>query len=180
MTMTLISTVTVGSGGANTVSFSSIPQTATDLCVLASVRATASNSGLAFWFNAYTGTGYSSRYLQGSNNFVNSSTNLGGTGQAGFGAVPISSFTASTFSNSMLYIPNYAGATAKSFTSDTVTENNASLTNLIIDAGLWTGTAAISSITFAISGSGSNLELAQYSTFSLYSITKGSGGATVS
>lgn len=180
MTMTLVSTVTVGAGGANIVGFESIPQKATDLLILASVRATASNSGLVFWFNAYTGSGYSSRYLQGRDGFVNSGTNLGGTGQAGFGAVPISSFTASTFSNSMLYIPNYAGTTTKSFSSDTVTENNANVTNLIIDAGLSTGTAAISSISFAINGSGSNLELAQHSTFSLYTITKGSGGASVS
>jgi len=38
-TYTLIASSTVGSGGAATVSFSSITATYTDLCLLASVRA---------------------------------------------------------------------------------------------------------------------------------------------
>jgi len=55
-TYTLISSVTVGSGGAATMTFSSIPQTYTDLLVRVSARNTStSGSGLNMRFNSTEG-----------------------------------------------------------------------------------------------------------------------------
>jgi hypothetical protein len=65
-----------------------------------------------------------------------------------------------------IYFPNYASATNKSFSIDSVTENNATLANQFLTAGLWSNTAAITSITL-LAASGN---LAYYSTASLYGI----------
>jgi hypothetical protein len=167
---TLISTVTVGAGGANTLIFSSIPQTFTDLYLVASARATSTNTGLIFWFNGYGTYTYTSRFLQGTGTGVSTGTNFAGTGQGGLGKVSFSTDTSNTFANNAVYIPNYAGSTNKSFSVDSVTENNGTTAFETLDAGLATGTAAVSSITVGIGGSGSNPEIAQYSTFSLYGI----------
>jgi hypothetical protein len=75
--------------------------------------------------------------------------------------------TSNTFANTSLYIPNYAGATNKSYSMDAVTENNATLAGQTIGAALWSNTAAITSIEIA-SNFGTNLS--QYSSFALYGI----------
>jgi len=99
----------------------------------------------------------------------------GSTGSSDNARIPGSTATANTFGNGSLYIPNYAGATNKSLSFDSVAENNATSAWLQITAGLWSSTAAITRIT--LSGW---TALAAGSTVSLYTITKGSGGATVS
>ena len=87
------------------------------------------------------------------------------------------SVTANTFSSSGAYITNYSGSTAKVVSTDSIDENNATTANQFIVASTWVGTAAISSIKLS-TFSGNNF--AEGSTASLYTITKGSGGATVS
>jgi hypothetical protein len=83
--------------------------------------------------------------------------------------------TASTFTNSQLYIPNYKSASAKSISSDVTTENNASNAFTQIGAHAWTGTAAITSLVIHAQTS-----LVQNSTASLYTIsTSGATGAVV-
>jgi hypothetical protein len=79
------------------------------------------------------------------------------------------SYTANTFASNDIYIPNYTSSNYKSAISDTVTENNATLSFADLYAGLWRSTSAITSITIGPNGTG----FAQYSTFSLYGITKG-------
>jgi hypothetical protein len=175
MTMTLISTTTVGSGGATEITFSSIPQTYTDLYLVVSARSTGSttNETVILKFNGVT-TNQTSRSL------------LGDGGSASSPAysnllirdIPGASSTSNTFGSSSIYIPNYAGSTNKSVSVDHVNENNS--TNAYfqdIFAGLWSSTAAITSVTYKPNDGGN---LAQYSTASLYGILKGSGGATVS
>ena len=75
--------------------------------------------------------------------------------------------TASTFSNHEVYIPNYTGSNYKSFSVSSVSEdNNASAYNLLT-AGLWSQTAAITSISLAPTyGTGFDTN----STFYLYGI----------
>jgi hypothetical protein len=58
-----------------------------------------------------------------------------------------SSATASTFGSALIYIPNYAGSTNKSYGTDWVTENNATAAYAGFTAGLLTNTAAIASVT---------------------------------
>jgi hypothetical protein len=69
-----------------------------------------------------------------------------------------------------MYIPNYAGSTNKSFSTESATENNGTGADLVMRAHLWSNTAAITSIKlFAANGSGN---FGQYSTAVLYGISK--------
>jgi hypothetical protein len=82
------------------------------------------------------------------------------------GYASMSTDTASTFGNSEIYIPNYAGSANKSFSSDAVHENNATAANAGLSAGLWSNTAAITSV--GLSPDSGNF--VANSTFSLYGI----------
>ena len=179
--MELIETVTVGSGGAASITFSSIPQTYTDLCLLISWRSTATNAvdlG-GFHFNGDTGANYEFKILV-----------MGGTGAAGSATnsnylaqynnwslvfqVP-NSFTANTFANHSVYLPNYSTTGSyKRVNAEVVTENNSTSSYCQIGAGYWRNNSAINSINFTSYG-GSWVE---GSSISLYGILKGSDGVT--
>jgi hypothetical protein len=146
------------------ITFSSIPQTYTDLLVLVSARGDAAGQRDCYIsFNGST-SNFSNKFIEMSNNLVSS-----GTTARYIGPVSGTTTTASIFSNAAVYIPNYTGSTYKSFSVDFVAENNAQGTNAIDLSGqLWSDTAAITSIGLAPS-SGSFI---QYSTFYLYGISK--------
>jgi len=175
--MTLVSTVTVGSGGAATIEFTSIPQTGTDLLVVISGRGNASGVQQPIYmkFNSSGGTAYSERHLYGTGSTA-ASGSTSGNSEFRFVYMGGTTATASTFSNTQIYIPNYSGSTNKSISVESTMENNATAGWQDIDAGLWANTAAITSITLTPDAA----SFVQYSTASLYTITKGSGGATVS
>jgi hypothetical protein len=162
-TYKLISSVTVGSGGAASIDFTSIPATYTDLVVKTSLRDTFASTVqvVNISFNGNTAN-FSNRNLQG-----NGSTASSFTQTRRILLASSASSTANTFSNGEIYIPNYAGATNKSFSSDSVSENNASTSFQALDASLWSNTAAITSITLS-PDSGS---FVQYSTAYLYGIS---------
>ena len=166
-TYSLISSVTVGAGGAATIDFTSIPGTYTDLAVLVSARSVASSEDdLRLRFNNDTGNNYVFRSLYGSG----SGSGGSGTGTISFayyGVIAGTSFTANTFTNMSAYIPNYAGSSYKSVSVDSVEENNATGTNALLIANIWNNTAAITSITI----SGASANLTQYSTAYLYGIS---------
>lgn len=175
--MQLIQTVTVGSGGAASITFSSIPQTFTDLLIVQSARSTG-DFGFGTWqhirykLNDST-SNYSGRYLDGNGSSAGSSTESKLLVRAND-----SGSTANSFGNAQVYIPNYTASTNKSYSVDVVTESNETSSLQYIGAGLWSDTTAISSIVIDGDGLGN---LAQYSSWSLYGITKGSsGGVTVS
>ena len=177
--MKLIESKTLGTAAAS-IEFTSIPQDGTDLYLSISTRTTSNISGEQwafgeFGFNADgQGVNQSGKSLFGNNSSASS-----------FSAAPrfystSSAATSNTFANISAYIPNYTGATQKSFSIDSVNEDNSAAGGfLLITAGLWTGTAAITTIKlFPRSGVG---DFAIGSTVSLYKITKGSsGGVTVS
>lgn len=174
-TMSLISTVTVGSGGAASIDFTSIAGSFTDLVIKFSGRWTSSElNSVGVTLNS-NGSGYTSRWLTGSGSGASSSNTTVGIG--GYASLPGTAATSNTFSNIDIYFPNYAGSTNKSFSADAVGENNATLAYQSIVANLWANTAAITSISLNPFGGGT---LAEYSTASLYGIKSGSGGATVS
>lgn len=159
-----LSEVTVGAGGASTINFASIPSTYTDLLLKISGRGTRADTG-SNWlisFNSST-SNFSARYFEQ----VNNSTYTG-TYARFIGPVPAANATASTFSNTSVYIPNYLSSRSKSYSVDSVIENNATLAPLTFVAGLWSDASAIASITIS---SGSSDNIAQYSTVSLYGIT---------
>lgn len=167
-TFVKIASVTVGSGGAATISFTGIPSTYTDLCLKTSARdvSAGSENWIYATFNSDSGSNYTNTVLRG-NGSTAASGKASATTSAWVGQTQGTATTSNTFTNSEAYIPNYAGSTQKSISADTVEENNATANYMAINAILWTGTAAINSITLT-SASGSNF--AQYSTATLYGI----------
>ena len=164
-TFELISAVTVGSGGASSIDFTSIPSTYTDLCLKVSIRDSQSGAANAAYisFNGSTSS-FTGRYLQGQPS-LSPQVNSGTLGRF-IGNATSSSATSSTFSNIEIYIPNYAGSTNKSFSTDSVTENNATEAYSNLIAGLWSTTSAINQVTI----SASSLVFVQYSTAYLYGV----------
>lgn len=174
MTMTLISTVTVTGADAASIDLSSLPGTYTDLLFLASIRSSrsgASDDDARIRFNGST-TSYSTRILRGNGASASSTTSTDIT----IGLISTAITTSNTFANCAVYVPNYAGSTNKSVSADGVGENNATTAWQMLGAGLWSNTAAITSASI----SAVNGNLVTGSSVSVYGITKGSGGATVS
>jgi len=167
-TYNLIASQVVGSGGASSITFSSIPQTYTDLKLVISARSTSTSGAIGFQFNGDTGSNYSWRRIIGNGSSASSGSGTAVTGVAGDETG--TDLTASTFSNNEMYIPNYSvSGIAKSVSVDGVTENNATTAYAQLTANLWTGTGAITQITI-LSYGGSSANLAQNSTFYLYGI----------
>lgn len=165
-TFTQIGTaVTVGSGGAASIDFSTIPSTYTDLVLVLSARYSASQV-----------TGYCTAAFNGStSNFSIRGLYGSGSGTPGSFTTP-SNFvgeivgdtaTANTFSNLTMYVPNYAGGANKSFSVDSVGENNGTTAQATFTAGLWSQTAAITSISLS-PNSGT---FKQYTTAYLYGVS---------
>jgi hypothetical protein len=167
-----IASVSVGSGGAANVTFSSIPSTYTDLCIKMSARTgTAYEWGtLNAQFNGST-SGYSGIQLFGTGSSASSSSSASwGTNLIIIGRPTGANATANVFGNSECYIPNYAGSNNKSLSSDGVSENNGTTSFTAFIAGLWSNSAAISSI--KIFDSDTSGDIKQFSTFTLYGIKK--------
>lgn len=175
MSMTLISTVTVGAAGSAGIDFGILPQTFTDLYVVVSGRSNTSNPSFYIQYNG-TGSGlYSLRRLFGTGvdpfsqsqsglDFHRIDTNAQGTES-----------TSNTFFSAAIYIPNYTSSVGKSASIDIVNENNATAVRHSIVAALFNSSSPITSIYVAPDGN-----FVQHSTASIYGIQKGSGGATVS
>jgi hypothetical protein len=152
----------VGAGGASSIDFTSIPSTYTDLVLKVSVRwSNAGPDGFNISFNGSTSS-FTCRFLEGSGSAAASST---GTRLAG--GLEGTAYTANTFGSVDIYIPNYAGSTNKSYSIDSVTENNATQAFSQLIAGLWSNTSAINQITLAPSSG----TFVQYSSAYLYGVS---------
>jgi hypothetical protein len=167
-TFTLIASTTVGSGGASSVVFSSIPATYTDLVLKISSRT--DRVGIvtdSIWIKLNnTSTNYASKFIntQGTSGAVTTTVNPleQYSSSAGSGGL------ANTFSNAEFYIANYASAINKSASSEGVVNTNvASVQNLSVATLSWTDTTAISSMTL-VPGYGTTI--LENSTFHLYGI----------
>lgn len=167
-----IATTEVGSGGAASIDFTSIPSTFTDLCIKLSGRVAGTGAGTQarFQFNG-SSSGYSDKTLEGNGTTVGNVNRSGSSYiylltliQAG-GGNP----SPNTWGSADIYIPNYAGSSNKSVSMEGVTEINGTTSYTELVAGLWANTAAITSIAIT-SQDGSNF--VQYSTATLYGIKK--------
>jgi len=161
----LLETIELSQSAAS-VTFDNIPQTGyTDLKIVASARISDANEGqvVNVAFNGST-SNISARLIYGTGAAAVSTTSTSNV----FWATANTS-TANTFGNAEIYIPNYTSSNAKSWWSDSVTENNATTAYGILLAGLWNpGTqAAITTLTFTPGASASFLT---NSTFSLYGL----------
>jgi len=162
-TFELIASSTVGSGGAASIDFTSIPSTYTDLCLKVSGRSASSGvNNYTLEFNNLS-TNFSRRNLFGSGSSVGSGSASNNTT---FAIGEPNTYTANTFDNLEIYFPNYAGSSNKSFSIDAVTENNATESYAVLEAGLWSNTSAINRIKIFPSGS----TFLQYSTAYLYGV----------
>jgi hypothetical protein len=173
MTMQIIQHQELGSAQAS-ITFNSIPQTYTDLLLVTSLRDTSTTNG---WNNALIkpnglATNLSNRVLYGwgNNNTGNFSDTYIYHETVGGGS------TANVFSNSSVYITNYTLAVAKAISLETSTSNEATNAINALVGGMWNSSNAITSL--VIEGQSGNL--AQYSSATLYGITKGSNGVVVS
>jgi hypothetical protein len=170
-TYTLISSVTVGSGGAANISFTSIPQTYTDLCLVLSARADTTIGDP--YYNSYLltnafplGGGAPTKYLLGNGSSVSGASDNNNILLLG---VTSSGATANTFGNTSIYYSNYASTTQhKSVSINQASENNATQAASMISAGLYPANTAITSITIDPFSTGN---FVQYSTAYLYGIS---------
>jgi hypothetical protein len=151
------------------IEFIDIPQTFTDLYLTISARTALSNLADEFYiyFNGST-TGYSYRTLIGTPNNGSAASNT-----SSIGYLTGNTATASTFSSNAIYIPNYTSSNNKSYSHDGASETNGTTTRLSINAGLWSNTAAITSV--EIKSQTAN-NLLQYTSASLFGVRAGSDG----
>jgi len=181
MTMKLISTATIATSGTSYITFSNIPQTGDDLFLVISARSTSANRDHILRLNTEPGFAYTriSFFANGGNtNSVGSSgtTTLNSyTSIAIPGSAASSGSIANTFSASTVLIKDYRSTVAKGLLIESANETgNSEIGQSGMTSGLYSNTSAITRIDFGGYG------LAVGSTASLYTITPGSGGATVS
>ena len=159
--MQLIAKQTVGVSGAASVTFSDIPQTFTDLKVVMSTRSSGTSS-VQIQFNGSTSNRSNIRL------YGNGSVTASFSGSDVFTYQNRSSYTANTFDSSEIYIPNYTSSNFKSISIDNVQENNATAVDMQLQAGLWSQTAAITSLGFFPD---SSQTFVQFTELSLYGIS---------
>jgi len=152
-------------GSVASIDFTSIPSTYTDLVLKISGRISIAQIYGAFLLNINgLTTNRTYRYVEGNGAAASSGSGTNTNVSTGQG----NSTTASTYSNVELYFPNYAGSTNKSFSVDSVGENNATTAYMDLYAALWSQTAAINQLTL-LPESGNFLI---YTTATLYGIKK--------
>lgn len=157
---------------ATSVTFSSIPNTYTDLEIRMSVRSSAAAQAGFLYVQPNgdtTTTNYSTSWLQGDGTLASSNrwtTSSGFPGPVIDGVTGATS-TTNTFSNIVVYLPSYLSTSTKQISSFAVSENNSSSAVMRANAHLYAGTTAISSLVIA-NQAGPNFEIG--SSFWLYGI----------
>lgn len=164
-TFTKIATVTVGSGGASTISFSSIPASYTDLCLKASMRTSRADTAdpVTITFNS-SSTTYSERRLWFDGSSATTYTGTSIEAQYANGATSVSN----AFNNFEMYIPNYGASQNKPMSYYSAQQNNISTAYTVRLTGVWATSTAINTITLdPVYGN-----FVQYTTATLYGILK--------
>jgi hypothetical protein len=163
-----IASVTVGSGGASSIDFTSIPSTYTDIVIKLSCRigSSADRDGVLLTFNNNT-SGYSFARMYGYDSGLSGTDNASSQSSIAVGNTTANNATSNTFGNHEIYVTNYAGSTLKSMSAEAIAENNSTSSwQATMTAGLWSNTAAINRVTLT-PGSSSFI---QNSTAILYGI----------
>lgn len=171
MSMKLIQTISLDSGSSSSINFTGIPQTGTDLVVTVNGYDTSGNIGVYVRFNSDSATNYKWLRLRGSG----SAASTGINGAATQIVVAGSGISSNIFGTVSIRVFDYTSSNVKSVSAEGSVEDTVTGAWQEFVAGLWSGTSPINSITLTSQGG----TWAQYTTASLYAITKGSGGATV-
>ena len=166
--MVKIQAITVGASGASTIDFTSIPQTFTDLKLIASLRVSRPSTdvdGVLIRYNNDTNNAnYPQRRLYGNGSSAVSDTNATGN----FFATAANN-TASVFASCELYIPNYTSSGYKNSNTELANENNTTTNYLGITTFTWNSTSAINRITLSPEG---GYPFVQFTSATLYGIKK--------
>jgi len=168
-----ISTVTVGSGGAASVTFSSIPGTYKHLQIrgiMRSSRATFGNGGSNYQFNGDTGNNYSWHSINGDGSSA-TARNATTTYRIATNSNAESGASANTFGTIVFDILDYANTnkykTTRALAGVDINGTVAGYGGIIeLVSGNWRSTSAITSITIAAD----NPNYVQYTSFALYGI----------
>jgi hypothetical protein len=158
-----IATVTVGSGGQSSITFSLIPSTFSHLQVRGIARRSSGNTNTIVRFNSDTGNNYAAHYLIGNG----SSVSAGGESSVSRFYFDVLTASATSYSAGVMDILDYAN-TNKYKTARTLSGIDLNGSGSVwLASGLWQNTAAIVTVTLSLE-SGANFE--QYSSFALYGI----------
>jgi hypothetical protein len=154
---------------AGTVNFNNIPQTNTDLMIVASTRCDFASIRIAgaIRFNSDASSVYSDTLLTG-----DGSSAASGRSQTSFSYLIEStgtSATANTFGSNTIYIPNYTSTAFKQYASECISEHNGTNVNQTLYSGLYRSNAPITSLSL-FPGGGANF--IANSTFTLYGISR--------
>ena len=163
-----IATVTVGSGGAATITFSSIPATYTHLQIRIINRGETTLARTSIRFNGDSGTNYTQHIIGADGATVYA---FSGTSQtySEIGVTPDSGATANAYASFIVDILDYSNSN-KNKTIRTLSGYDANGSGWIaLNSGLWINSNAITSITLQAGGIGSG-DFNQYSHFALYGI----------
>lgn len=156
-----IATNTISGSSTNSVTFSSIPSTYTDLVIVfQGTKISAGGQSLIYQLNGDTGSNYSFTYL-GGNGSTASSGRVSNSTYAALGAWV--SNLSTTGEADFLYLMNYSNTT----TYKTGLARSSGSSAVEANVALWRSTAAINSVTLSI---GSPAAFTAGSTFSLYGI----------
>lgn len=155
-----IATTTVGTGGASSITFSSIPSTYTHLQIRGIAQATLATGFIRF--NSDSASNYATHYLYGDGASAASGAATNQTISYAF----LATASANIFGGAVIDILDYTN-TNKYKTMRSLSGGDQNGTGYIeLISGLWQSTSAITSITL-IPASGN---FAQYSSFALYGI----------
>ena len=161
-----ISTVTVGSGGSSSITFSSIPSTYQHLQIRVLARSTAANvqSYVKLEFNGdTTGSNYYSHYIQADGSTVAAGANASLSAHydiAGANA------TTSVFGAMIFDVLDYDDTNKFKTTRVLGGVDNNGSGRMNLTSGLWRSTSAVTSVTLTPASG----NFAQYSSFALYGI----------
>ncbi len=162
-----IATVTVGSGGAANIEFTSIPSTYQHLQIRGIGRSTRSATidDLAIRVNSDTGSNYAYHILRGDG--ASAIAAAGATQTTGYaGRIAAATATSSVFGVAVIDILDYSNANKyKTIRSLGGSDNNGN-GNVEYESNLWMNTNAITSILLYAP----SYNFAQYSSFALYGI----------
>ena len=168
-TYTLISSNVLSTAAAS-VTFSSIPATYTDLVLRFSSRSDVGSAGLTLYLSPNGSTANDSTTILWADGTSAFSTRFSATGIGLYMGWVNGTRTTNTFSSAEIYIPNYSGSTNKVFSSAIAEESNSTAdTRISATAGLWSNTAAITSLIVKISA---GVNFVSGSSFYLYGISK--------
>lgn len=155
----------------SSITFSSIPNTYTDLLLRFSTRANQNDSADAFdtiikFNNSASNLTFKSLRGDGSGVNYNSLTDRM------LRTTDPSNYTASTFSTVDVYIADYLSSNTKQFMVDGIVENNATSAAAILISGSWANSAAITQIAINPNTSGAAASFVAGSSAYLYGINK--------